>query len=180
MLPRRDGHVQNVGQVGQPGQVLVGYRVFQPHDSRLLQGPAGYHRLGLVPAFGGVHHDADVRAGGLGSGPHPGHLLGWAVLVPHPDLEHVVTLGHVGLGRPGQLIQRQVVPQVVAGVGPDPVPVAAQEAVERLPHRLARGVPEGDIQDRDGHVQQAARPGPIAGPFHTGAGRLDLHDVHPD
>src|SRR5262249_7108056 len=66
----------------------------------------------------------------------------------------------------------------ITGIGWQAVAVSPQEAVQRLSHGFASGVPQGDVERRYGIVQQATRANPIAHLDQALPRGLDFQDMH--
>jgi hypothetical protein len=52
--------------------------------------------------------------------------------------------------------------------------------MQRLPERLARGVPHRDVERRERDVQQSARSDPVTAARQLLPGRFGLEDAHAD
>src|SRR5262249_49701808 len=101
-------------------------------------------------------------------------------LVSQAQLKGRVAMRHMAAGRFGQFIERQAIPQSIAGIGWQAVAVSPQETVQWLPQGFASGVPQCDIERCNGIVQQAAGANPITHARQTLPRGLDFQDMHAD
>ena len=79
-----------------------------------------------------------------------------------------------------ELVGREAVPQPVARVAREPIAIAAEQAMERLTERLARGVPHGDVERRERGVEETAGPDPVTTTGQAIPYRFRLEDAHAD
>src|SRR5262249_28839380 len=106
--------------------------VFEPGDAGLLQDATSLHGLGELPAFCGVDQDADIRPYRLSDCLDAACLSLWARLMAQTHFDGRIPVRDMATGRFYQFVQRQAIPQPIAGIGWYAVAVAPQQAIQRL------------------------------------------------
>src|SRR5229473_6242908 len=153
-------------------------RILEP--GRFLQHPSGANRLIDVPTFGRVNEDLDVRAHCFPNGGDAARFVVWIRFVTQPKLYRGETLTDARFRRSRELFQRKAVPKPVTGIRRQAIPVAAKHTIERLPKRLAGGIPQRDIEWGNRVMEQPSRTDPVTRARHPVPRRLDLHHMHAD
>src|SRR5439155_14453288 len=93
------------------------------------------------------------------------HAVGLALggrFLADPELHRVEAVVDVAPRRRRKLIGREAVPEPVAAIRRQTIAIAAEQAMQRLSERLARGVPHGDVERRERAMEEPTRPDPIA------------------
>ena len=114
----------------------------RPKQVVLLNSAADGDGLVHVPELIYVAHDVDVIANGLPQRPHAQYLFGRGVFGAHLRLHLLEPFLHQRRADLGQLLQVHGTHQRAAGVGGNPLAVAAQQRTHRLVKRLALDVPQ--------------------------------------
>src|SRR5713101_3435365 len=154
--------------------------ILEPKNTRFLQNPSGANRLIDIPTFGRVNEDLDVRAYCFPNGGDAASFIVRIGFVTQPKLHRGETLTDARFRRRRELFQRKAVPKPVTGIRRQSVPLAAKHTIERLPKRLARGIPQRDIEWGNRVMEQPSRADPVTRARHSVPRRLDLHHMHAD
>src|SRR5216683_3495490 len=152
--------------------------ILEPENPHFLQHPSGANRLIDVPTFGRVNEDLDVRPYCFPNGGDSASFIVRIRFVTQPKLYRSETLIDTRLRRSRELFQRKAVPKPVTGIRRQAVAVAAKHTIERLPKRLARGIPQRDIERGNRVMEQPSRTDPVTRARHPVPRRFDLHHMH--
>src|SRR5260370_21424058 len=134
-------------------------RILEP--GRFLQHPSGANRLMDVPTFGRVNENLDVRPYCFPNRGDAARFIVWIRFVTQPKLYRSETLIDARFRRSRELFQRKAVPKPVTGISRQAVAVAAKHTIERLPKRLARGIPQRDIEWGNRIMEQPSCADPV-------------------
>src|SRR5216684_2938203 len=154
--------------------------ILEPKNTRFLQNPSDANRLIDVPTFGRVDEDLDLRPYRFANGGDAARFVVWIRFVTQPKLYRGETLTDARFRRSRELFHRKAVPKPVTGIRRHAVPVAAKHTIERLPKRLAGGIPQRDIEWGNRIMEQPSWADPVTRARHPVPCRLDLHHKHAD
>src|SRR6266478_639466 len=158
----------------------MGDWILEPENTGFLQHPSGANRLIDIPTFGRVNEDLDVRPYCFPNGSDAASFIVRIRFVTQPKLHRGETLTDARFRRSRELFQRKAVPKPVTGIRRQAVPEAAKDTIERLPKRLARGIPQRDIEWGNRVMEQPPGSDPLTRARHPVPRRLDLHHMHAD